>query len=62
MIPKDLEQRRSMISYMIDSCKYNDNLTEWETNFILSISDQFEMNGNLTDRQCEKLEQIYDKL
>jgi hypothetical protein len=62
MIPKDLEQRRSMISYMIDSCKYNDNLTEWETNFILSISDQFEMNGNLTDRQCEKLEQIYDEL
>ncbi len=65
MIPNDLETRRKVIAYMIALCDEevnSDRFTNWECNFISSIKDQFETKGNLTDIQCEKLEQIYNKL
>jgi hypothetical protein len=63
MIPSNLEERRKMINYMLTSCvESKDELTKWEQNFIASIEGQFETKSNLSDRQCEILEQIYDKL
>jgi hypothetical protein len=62
MIPNDLERRKKMITYMIEGCKTKEDLTTWESDFILSIEEQFEQKGNLSNRQCEILEKIYDKL
>ena len=63
MIPTELEQRRKVITYMLDKCVTNsDDLTPWEFNFITGCSDQFEKKQNLSDAQCNVLERIYDKL
>jgi uncharacterized protein (UPF0305 family) len=63
MIPNDLQERQKIIDRMMRVCtdKINE-LSKWETDFILSIETQYETKGNLTDRQCEILEKIYDKL
>ncbi len=34
-------------------------LTDWEYNFLASISDQFSNRGTLSDKQFEILERIY---
>jgi hypothetical protein len=34
-------------------------LTKWEQDFIISISDQFDQRGSLSDKQFEILEKIY---
>lgn len=34
-------------------------LTDWEQNFMKSITDQFEQRGSLSDKQEEILERIY---
>lgn len=63
MIPNDPILRAQMIDYMLDACKQQlYNLTKWEEEFILSINEQFRINNKLSDRQCEILERIYDKL
>lgn len=63
MIPTDPERRTEVIRYMLEFCENKlDSLSEWEANFITSIRDQFDSKGTLSDRQCDKLEQIYDKL
>jgi len=65
MIPNDFEARCSMIEYMLQMLEDEDGLTEWEENFVESVSNQFEKNKQfsktLSDRQCEILERIYDK-
>lgn len=62
MIPNDLEERKKVIIYMLDwIVTVYDELTPWEQNFIDSLHEQFQNKGTLSDRQCEKLEQIYDK-
>lgn len=63
MIPNNQPERSQMIDYMLDACKQQlYNLTKWEEEFILSINKQFRSSNKLTDRQCEILEKIYDKL
>lgn len=63
MIPTEIDRRRETIKYMIEFCQSQlENLSHWEQNFIESVSEQFDEKGNLTDTQCDKLEQIYDKL
>ena len=63
MIPTDKKQRREMITYMLKACTDNlDDLTSWEESFIESVNEQFQNRNDLSDRQCEILEKIYDKL
>lgn len=63
MIPNDLHERQRMIQRMLDICHGNsDQLTKWEKDFIDSAHGQFAFKENLSDRQCEILEKIYDKL
>ncbi len=62
MIPTDPENRKKVILYMLEGCEDKKNLTDWEKNFIDSIAQQFDDHGRLSDRQCEILEKIYDKL
>jgi len=61
MIPNDLIEGRTMIRYMISALESNRSLTEWESEFIQSVSSQFDEKENLLNRQCERPEQIYDK-
>jgi hypothetical protein len=54
---------KAVIKHMIDQCSdFTDRLTEWEAQFLESISDQFDRNGSLSDKQAAILEGIYDKL
>lgn len=65
MIPADIESRRKVIAYMLTLAESEvgmGKLTSWEENFVGSVKDQFKTKQNLSDRQCEVLEQIYDKL
>lgn len=62
MIPNDPEERAKVISYMIKACEdHTEEMTPWERNFIISISNQFDRVGTLSREQGNKLEQIYDK-
>ena len=63
MIPHDKDQRNQMVGYMLKYCLDNiEKLSKWEENFINSIGNQWDDGKDLTDRQCEILEKIYDKI
>jgi hypothetical protein len=63
MIPNDLPERKKMIERMFQVCwDHIDELTKWERDFIESANGQYVQRENLSDRQCEALEKIYDKL
>jgi hypothetical protein len=66
MIPNDQPLREQTINRMIntlmDKLSLNEGMfTKWESNFIESIYEQFERKKDLSDKQCEILERIYDK-
>ena len=62
MIPNDQPLRRDMIERMLISLETNnEELSERELDFTISVREQFENRGDLSDRQCEILERIYDK-
>lgn len=42
--------------------EHRDDLSEWETNFLDSVYDQWERQVQLSEKQLEKLEQIYVKV
>jgi len=47
---------------MIDDCEARESrLTEWETNFIESISDRLATGSDLTPKQDETLNNIWEK-
>lgn len=62
MIPKDIEVRRKIISYMLDGLLRSSIENEWENEFVHGVSEQFEKRQNLSDKQCEILERIYNKV
>lgn len=62
MIPTEPEARKKMISYMLDGLSRSSIENEWEANFIESVTVQFEKKQNLSDKQCEILERIYNKV
>lgn len=66
MIPNDQPLREQTIKRMIDSIIKNHSqgaieLSDWEENFMYSISEQFNKKGDLSLKQSEILERIYDK-
>ena len=54
---------REVIFEWIDALQCRDDLreslSEWETNFILSLKNQLKFKNNLTQAQTDKLEFIY---
>jgi len=52
--------RDERIAHIFRYLEY-DSLTEWEDDFILSVSEQYERKGSLTERQLEVLENIFRK-
>lgn len=65
MIPNDQPLRKQVIERMINKLEEDtvayDNMTKWEQNFVDSIGEQFREKGDLTNRQCEILERLYDR-
>lgn len=61
MIPNDQPARGEMINRMLHTLlTTNPDLTSWKLDFISSLDEQFEKKGNLSQKQCEILERIYD--
>ena len=57
------KDRADSIKAMISACgDASERLTDWETQFIESVSDQFDRRGTLSDKQVSALEGIYNKL
>lgn len=48
---------------MIQDCENReDQMSEWERDFIQSLSEQFSRKGSISPRQEEILDKIWDKL
>lgn len=55
--------RQAEIQQMIDDCLARESqLSQWEAEFIDSISNYFADNGDLTEKQYSKLEDIWEKV
>ena len=51
------------IAQMIEDCEARDSkLSEWEQQFIDSIGRQLAKNGSLSQKQRERLEQIWERI
>ena len=63
MIPNDQPSRKQTISTILVAIHDYGHvpLTPWEEEFINSIYEQFDEKGDLSNKQCEILERIYDK-
>jgi hypothetical protein len=55
--PEDLETYLFWVKTIEEEA--SDELTDWENNFIASISSQLDSKINLTERQAITLERIY---
>ncbi|AEJ01217.1 hypothetical protein Nit79A3_1385 [Nitrosomonas sp. Is79A3] len=48
---------------MVEECEFNESLlNDWECDFIDSIRNQIDEGRNLSERQIEKLEDIWEKV
>lgn len=66
MIPNDQPLRKQTITRMINTVENNiedapENYSDWEKEFIQSVLHQMNIKGDISSRQCEILERIYDK-
>ena len=55
--PQSIEVYKSWIEAIMNEAQ--EDLTDWETNFIESIENRLANGNNLTERQAEILERIY---
>ena len=55
------EMTDKAIDYILSGLEDERRLSEWERNFIESISDQWNRNRRLSDKQKEVLGKIWDK-
>lgn len=51
----------SEVSKMISQLSDERRLSQWEANFIIDVSDKWELNGHLSETQVDKVKQIYEK-
>ena len=57
------EEHIKAVRYALGYCADNlDRLTDWEQDFIESVTDQFERSGHLSEKQEDVLERIYCNL
>jgi len=55
-VDKELQGR---IDWVLSWLQESEKLTDWETDFINSLTEQFEQKGTLSKRQVKVLERIY---
>lgn len=58
---KSEELTDDAIDYMLPVLEHEDRLTAWETDFIESISGQWDRNRSLSEKQKEILGKIWDR-
>ena len=52
--------QKALVAHMLDALETpSKELTKWESDFVESVSGQFERCGSLSERQAEILERIY---
>lgn len=65
MIPNDQPLRKQTIERMLNSLTRNleeaTEFTEWEKDFIQSVDEQFGLKGDISSKQAEIIERLYDK-
>jgi hypothetical protein len=50
------------VTFKLDECSTHLNrLNDWEQNFIESVQDQVLMYGTISEKQIERLEELYNK-
>ena len=59
MQPEELDDKA--IDYILDGLSHEDRLTNWEKNFVESITDQWTRKRSLSERQKEVLGNIWDR-
>lgn len=59
MKPEELTDEA--LDYIIANLEHEDRLTAWETSFVESISNQWDRDRHLSERQKETLGKIWDK-
>jgi hypothetical protein len=59
----DNKQRNQKIKQMLSDVTSIDvdKLTTWESDFVISVSDQFDRRGTLSDKQMETIQKILDR-
>jgi len=55
------QEERDRLQGILDECREYGDLTNWEYDFVESVCDQFESGRNLSGRQVEILEKIYEE-
>jgi hypothetical protein len=59
----DSNQPNDEVEQIITDCENREErLTDWERNFIDSVSKQFKEKGSLSPKQLEVLNKIWDKV
>ncbi len=63
MIPNDQPARKQMLTRMLDHLNSlsKSSFSKWEEDFIKSVDDQFQAKGDLSQKQAEIIERLYDK-
>jgi len=54
-------QDRKSITFVINELSHNTNLSEWEKGFIKNIKEHFESGKFLSDKQLQKLSDLWEK-
>lgn len=57
--PKTRETIEHFLSALEDASQVTKPLTKWEEGFLMSVRDQFDRRGTLSDGQFNVLESIY---
>lgn len=52
-----MSEHAKMVEEVLDS----GNLTKWEESFLMSLSDKLDRETPLSEREAEKLQEIYDE-
>lgn len=61
-IPVKTEQTTEIVEHFLRELEMPaKTLTEWELDFLVSIRDQFDRRGSLSEKQFEILERIYSE-
>ena len=59
--PTEIHGYEEQVDQLNELWAIETRLSDWEHNFVQSIAEQLAAKGSLSDRQCEKLDDVYDR-
>lgn len=60
-MPRLTRTEMDRVARQLESLSVAPNLTDWEENFVQSLTDQIDRTGSLSERQLEILENLHMK-